>query len=402
MGRRAKKGEVSITNDDGRIRLRWRVNGRRCSINTPFPYSATNLSNAANLAARIQSDLVNNTYDPTMERYKRLVHSNITTPVQPSMGTQPASSTAGTIGEIQPHFKLWVTQIKNADFDRSSYYLYTDKALTRWGSLSLLELPRMMHSENWSPSTYNRRLGLLKEFIDWLVKHKHVDCNPLDDVCRKTGKKGRHAKRIPSTDLDVVNFLEAIRTDRFNPASSRYTHSHYYPYLVCLALTGCRPAEGIGLRVKHIDLINDTILIEEVMARTMKGSHHGARIRKETKTGSTRLLKMTPVLKTLLSRQVLGKQPDDLVFPSPTGLCIDDRMLQRRVIKPVMEKLGMEKKDLYMYRHAFGTRMAKRGTKAIEIAYLMGHSTTETAARNYIHVSHSPVELVDITGIGFN
>jgi hypothetical protein len=43
-----------------------------------------------------------------------------------------------------------------------------------------------------------------------------------------------------------------------------------------------------------------------------------------------------------------NKIPDDFVFPSPRGLRIDDRMLERRVIKPVLKKLGLDDRWVWM------------------------------------------------------
>jgi len=50
------------------------------------------------------------------------------------------------------------------------------------------------------------------------------------------------------------------------------------------------------LRIGSIDLNNKTIIIKEVLARTVNGTHSGARIRKETKNGKVRMLPLTPVL----------------------------------------------------------------------------------------------------------
>jgi hypothetical protein len=44
MGRRTYKGEVSLYNDKGKIRLRWRLNGKRYSLTNMIGDSIFNKS----------------------------------------------------------------------------------------------------------------------------------------------------------------------------------------------------------------------------------------------------------------------------------------------------------------------------------------------------------------------
>lgn len=135
-------------------------------------------------------------------------------------------------------------------------------------------------------------------------------------------------------------------------------------------------------------ILTDSKMVEisEAFARTVKGTNHAARIQKGTKMENVRYLPLTDQLFSLLEYQLNGKTPDEFVFPSPTGLCIDNKMLQRRVIKPVLKELGFGNRDLYSARHAFGTRAIQQGMALTEVAYLMGHNNIETASRNYVHV----------------
>ena len=131
------------------------------------------------------------------------------------------------------------------------------------------------------------------------------------------------------------------------------------------------------------------------MARTLKGSNAHARIRKETKNGKIRLLPMTPDLEALLHPLCINKNADDLVFQSPNGLLIDDRMLSRRIFKPVLNKLGIDDRVLYACRHTFGSRCIDAGITPVMTAFLMGNNP-ETALRNYTHQISMPKDLPTI------
>jgi hypothetical protein len=58
MGQKPKtpKGEISITNFEGRVRLRWRYAGKRYSLNLPYAYLPENLQNASIKVAEIKLD----------------------------------------------------------------------------------------------------------------------------------------------------------------------------------------------------------------------------------------------------------------------------------------------------------------------------------------------------------
>ncbi|MEO0312216.1 MAG: hypothetical protein RIQ89_1873 [Bacteroidota bacterium] len=72
--------------------------------------------------------------------------------------------------------------------------------------------------------------------------------------------------------------------------------------------TGVRNAEAIGLRVSSIDLSNKQIQINEVLARSLKGTNVALRIRKETKNGKERILPLTSDLLIVLNPPIEGKK----------------------------------------------------------------------------------------------
>jgi integrase len=205
---------------------------------------------------------------------------------------------------------------------------------------------------------------------------------------------------MPLEENEIIQLLDAVKNDTYCPPASNFKHSFYYPFLKFIFYTGVRNAEAIGLRVRHVDLSNKRVEISETFARTKKGSNHAARVQKGTKTENARWLPLSDDLVGLLLKQVVNKKPDDFIFPSPRGLSIDDQMLQKRILKPVLKKLELEDRDLYAARHSFGTRAVQQGMALTDVAYLMGHTTIETAMRNYVSVSKPAVNLPSIKDKG--
>jgi integrase len=385
--RKASKGEVGITNAEGIIRLRWRYQGQRYSLNLSLNYMEHNLPKASITAAQIKLDMIQGNFDTTLAKYgKALPIEKIeTTPAQ-IVKSEPRVYFSFVSDLVAP-FDHWAANIRNVNIEQSAKYNDLRRILVQWGKHPLESLPALMASENWSASTYNGRLGYFRIFLDYLTRKKKITENPLDDVNRKKHGRKTNTKREPLTEDEIGKLLDAFITDKFTSKYSKHKHSHYYPFLYFMFATGVRNAEAIGLRVKNVDIPNRIVKISEVLARTSKDTNHAARVVKGTKTENVRILPLTENFCQLLQVHIEGKDTNDLVFPSPRGKSIDDHMFERRILKPVLQKLGLGNKDLYVARHSFGTRAIQQGMVITDVAYLMGHSTIETAMRNYVSVS---------------
>ncbi len=69
MGIKKSKGTVSLENYRGRVRLRWRYQSKRYSLNL-FIYNKQNLLKAKKTALEIEQDMVNNQFDFLLSKYK--------------------------------------------------------------------------------------------------------------------------------------------------------------------------------------------------------------------------------------------------------------------------------------------------------------------------------------------
>ena len=71
MGQKNAKGTVSIENFRGRIRLRWRFQTKRYSVNLN-EYKKANLLAARKTTVQIEQDILNNAFDFTLRKYSGL------------------------------------------------------------------------------------------------------------------------------------------------------------------------------------------------------------------------------------------------------------------------------------------------------------------------------------------
>ena len=378
MGTKNGKGTVSIENIDNRIRLRWRFQKKRFSLNL-FHFSKANLLQAKKITILIEDDIRSGAFDTSLKKYK------------------PTSIQESPFSEISliDHFQSWVKDYRNMDCEKDIDYYSTKSMMMRWGVFDLSKVVFHFNNETFSARTYNRRLTLLKAFFIWAKKSQIINENPLEDVLPKKTRKTEKPSRKPFTENEIKRVLNAIKNNQF---CSKYTilkHSHYYPFVFFLFKTGVRNAEAVGLRAGNVSLSKKTIVISEVLARTIKGTNSAARIRKETKNGKNRIIPINNDLQEILQPLLIDKNPDDLVFTSHTGLAIDDSMFQKRIFRKILNGLEIEHRVLYACRHTFSSRCIEAGINPVTTAFLMGNNP-ETALRNYTHLMSLPENLPDI------
>ena len=376
MGQKTPRGSVSISNESGRIRLRWRYLSKRYSVNFSA-YSKANLIEAKKVALIIELDVLTHKFDKTLGKYFKKYDDYANASKKQS---NPVAL-----------FESWVKEYLNLDCEKNIDYHQVRNMMRKWSGLNEHNILTYLNSEKVSPKTYNERLALLKRYNKWMYKQGYWSSCLLEDVNKRKEKKSIRLNRIPFTQIEIKQILEAIKSNRFQ-TNKRYTHSHYFPFLYFLVSTGVRNAEAIGLRVGSIDFENGLIHIKESLARTIKGSNSSKRIRKGTKTGIERSIPLMDDLKLILLPLIKNKNFDDLVFLSHNGLSIDDKKFQKYVFKPVQIKLGIEPRVLYACRHYFGSNCIENGITPVQTAFLMGNSP-EVCLRNYTHQMKIPKEL---------
>jgi len=281
------------------------------------------------------------------------------------------------------------------DCEIHTNYNATRNMLRKWNQVSQNNIVKKFNAETFCSSTYNRRLTILKSFVNWLIIQKTWDFNPFLSVNNKRNKIIKSPSRTPFSEQEIHKILDAFKQNTACSSYSNCKHSNYYPFIYFIFKTGCRPSEAVGLRVSSVNLENQTITIKEVLARTIKHTSALQRIRKETKNGKIRTLPLTKDLSAVLTPVLINKQPDDLVFLSPKGKAIDDKNFQARVFGQVLNKLAIPHRVLYACRHTFGSRCIDGGLSPVMTAFLMGNSP-EVALKNYTHQIQIPKTLPEI------
>ncbi|MGD1908304.1 MAG: tyrosine-type recombinase/integrase [Leptolyngbyaceae cyanobacterium] len=369
---RHKKGSVVVSTRNGMLCLRWTYNSKPYYLAIGLPDTPLNRYRAQALADDIKSDISNQRFDPTLDKYR------------PQSGTPEPETVSTTM-----IFERFIEHRRNEGTSGqaiSSKYVPLLSNLKRFGKDIKTEADARKFVEllrsRQAPLTSNQNLSLLKAFASWAVSQALIETDFFNSIKRLKASRAINPKRIPLTKEQIRAFLDAIKLDRY--------YYSYHDFCMTLFYLGLRPSEAAGLRWKHINWQRRTITICESMSRGPNGETAGyARQRKDTKNHRIREVEIRPKLYTALQGRYSSEfDPDALVFTTPRGKPIDDHNFSQRVWKRICKKIGIEKVP-YAARHSLGSHLLEDGATIPQVANVLGNHP-ETAARHYAHMVNRP------------
>jgi integrase len=140
----------------------------------------------------------------------------------------------------------------------------------------------------------------------------------------------------------------------------------YRVLFALLAGTGIRISEAAGLRVDDLNLTNCVIYIR-------RGIVEGIEQSTKTENGE-RTIDIDPELAGLLQEHLEGRT-SGRVFQASNGAPIHAGNLRKRVLHPLLERLGIPRGGFHAYRHARVTILRKNGTPPELQTQWIGHSS---------------------------
>lgn len=179
------------------------------------------------------------------------------------------------------------------------------------------------------------------------------------------GVKKRYKTSMPD-DAGLLRFLNNIDDTRIISREGAQL-------IVIVALvSGGRVCEVLGLQIKHLDLLQETIQIEQDWTR--------GKLRATKNEESERICQI-PGLAMRIGLYTRGKGPEDFLFARPdTKLPPDDRDLQHHVFRPAAEeaKIYTPGFGLQRFRHISLTWKQQVGAHPMEAMKDAGHAQLST------------------------
>jgi integrase len=354
--------KITPNNNNGSIRLSFSVGGHRYSF-APIPGGdygdRRDMKTATSIATRIENDIIAGNFDPTLDRYR----------IVPKFKPEPPLP---IFTDWLTIFDAWIDTLEISASAMDGHY----KAVR--SMLASIEPKPRIPDIKWIPghlalATLKTRVGILRRCGKWAFQHGHIANNPWEDY------KYPKLKPTPIEPFSKTEIAKII-------AGFDHNCPHYSNFVRFLFLTGVRMSEGIGLRYSDIDRERGLIKICSSLPIAKPGNRY-RRIRKGTKTGSTRDLPITPRLAELFPH---SEEADDLIFKAKKGGIIDGNSFRHRYWQKVLKNAGVSYRKIHNTRHSFASHSLAQGIPITEIAYLLGHSDTAMILKVYGHRIGTP------------
>lgn len=334
------------------LRLRWRHEGKRYCLGLGVKDTPTGRAFARQKASQIEMDVIAGYFDPTLLKYRPR-----------KLGTNPTEITAVELFE-----KYTAAMSSDKGLSPGSMHRYKaiasklreclgEKLADRVTDTIAKNTVSVM-SETLTGQTVKTYLFALRACWDWARGKYHLaDSNPWSECIDRV--KVEPSKRVkPFTIPELQTIISAFK--------NHPQYCHYTDFVIFLAKTACRFGEAAGLRWKHLGADFSTAWIGESISR---GNQKG------TKTGKYRTIQLSPTVRSMLAdrRDRTNPQPDDLVFPSPKGLAIDDHNFCNRAWKKILANCNIEYRKPYALRHSAISHALANGANPIALAEQTGH-----------------------------
>lgn len=282
---------------------------------------------------------------------------------------------ADKITTLEQWLNQWLEGYKKVSLKATTYSNY--KAAINWitPNLGAYKLQKLDHTaiqafihtmlnKNLSPRTVNDCISLLKNALNYAVKHKLIESNPCDLVERP---------KIPKTEKKIWS---SIQLQKFKEEIKDY----YLEAAMYLLMHGMRRGEILGLCCENLHLNEGFISIRNNLVITSQG----VRLEPTPKTSaSTRDIPLTKETIELLRRHV-GNRKTGLVFTTSEGNYIHPRSFQRS-FDMLLKRARLPKIRLHDMRHSTASLLLTNGTDLRSVSDILGHASTRVTTDIYLH-----------------
>jgi integrase len=356
--------KVTIEVQRGKLRLRFNDGIKRHCISVGVDDSPIGRSLANKKKNEIELDFQTGHYDGTLLKYRSR-----------TLGKNPTE-----ISTVELFDRFTAHEFKSRGLAQSSIkarYKPISRMLEKYLNRPAHEIGKN-HAENFASicgenltgQVSRERIRLLLNCWSWAQdKYQLAADNPWHGIKQRFKPTPRQQVK-PFAIAELQAILSAFKIDSY--------YSHYWGFVSFLANTGCRLGEAAGLKWKHLGAGYATAWIGESVTRGT---------RRATKTGKARTILLSVAMQAALSEryQRLRPKPDDLVFPSPQGVAINDKSFRSRAWKSILSGCAIEYRKPYALRHSAISHALANGANPIALAEQTGHDK-RVLLDTYAHV----------------
>ncbi len=216
-----------------------------------------------------------------------------------------------------------------------------------------------------APATVHKAHQVLAKVMRSAVKAGRLAVSPCDGT------------ELPRVEREEMRFLTPAEAARLADA----IEPRYRAFVLLGAYGGLRPAELVGLKRQHVNLLKGRVDVVEILAEV--GGRHYAGPPK-TKAGRRTVTFPRFVVDELAAH--LAMMDGELVFPAADGSPLRASNFRRRIWQPAVEAASVSPLRIHDLRHTAVALWIAAGASPREIATRAGHSSVVTVLDRYGHL----------------
>jgi integrase len=295
----------------------------------------------------------------------------------------------------------WTTTVRLRPTTRRGYHqLLHGHVLPYFGGRPLASIDYMDVEEFIAAKLNEGRLGPKRIRDAVSVVSLVMKASVQSGVRRDNPAAGHHVtirrKRIRQGDVLTMEEIHRLVEHVVDP---------YKPAVWLLVLTGMRPAELCGLKVRSVDLIRHSVAITETLLPV--SGYGDQRLQlvagpPKTEAGD----RSVPIpgwlcedLAEMLAARATTRQSaigrDEPLFVNRAGQPLNRDKFRETVIRPALRAAGLpEELRTYDLRHGHASMLIDMGVNPLVVAQRMGHSDPSVTLREYGHLFEGVQERV--------
>ena len=224
-------------------------------------------------------------------------------------------------------------------------------------------------SEGMNLTTLRKIIVTFNQVMNYAVRHRYIDHNPVRDAERPRGQGGEEKPYIRILSASEINdFLGAVE------------EKEYKNLFMLAIMSGARQGELFGLKWSDIDWFKNQIHIQ-------RSWNCGAWYQPKSKT-SNRKVDLGPIMMKELRKWRLAcrKNELDLVFPNDAGGPMDHGNVLRRHFYPALKASGLPQMRFHDLRHTYASLLIEQGENIKYIQSQLGHANPTVTLNVYAHL----------------
>lgn len=282
-----------------------------------------------------------------------------------------------------PHFsevaKDWL-EYKKPNLRASSVKMYRGHLEHHFSKINDLKINRITTAKvegfisakqvnGMNLTTLRKIIVTFNQVMNYAVRHRYIDHNPVRDAERPRGQGGEEKQRIRILSSSEINvFLGSVEDQE-------------YKTLFMLAImSGARQGELFGLKWMDVDWFNRQIHIQ-------RSFNCGAWYKPKSKT-SNRKVDLGPATMAELRKWRLAcpKNELDLIFPNESGKPLDHGNILNRHFYPALKCAKLPRIRFHDLRHTYASLLIEQGENIKYIQTQLGHASPTVTLDVYAHL----------------